>query len=298
MTPSLRYLLITPTKNEEEHIEATIKSVVAQTHRPTRFLVVSDGSTDRTDEIVEHYVRQHDWIELYRRPVHESRDFAGKAHCVNSGYARLKRLDHDLVVSLDSDITFEPDYFEFLIGKFEANPRLGVGGTPFSENGQTYDYHYTSLTHVSGACQVFRRECFEQIGGYTPVQGGGIDVIAVLLARMKGWQTRTFIEKTCEHHRPMGSATAGSEMTANFRLGERGYRLGFHPLWQVFRSVYQMTRKPYMTAGAALFAGYFWAMLRRVPRPIGPDVISFQRRDQMRRLRAFLHLGARTSPLL
>jgi poly-beta-1,6-N-acetyl-D-glucosamine synthase len=287
----LKYLVITPARNEEAFLELTIQSMLKQTVHPVRWLIVSDGSTDRTDEIVARHAAQHDWIELFRMPERKTRDFGGKARCFNTGYARIKSLPHDVIVSLDADITFDPEYFEFLLGNLEADPRLGIVGTPFAEDGHTYDYRYSSADHVSGACQVFRRECFEVIGGYTEAKGGGIDVIAVLTARLNGWRTHTFIEKTCEHHRPMGSANNRLKITMNYKLGQRQYCLGFHPLWQLFRSVYQMTKKPYVTAGAALAVGYFWALLRRVPRPVSPELVAFQQHDQMRRLRKFLHLG-------
>jgi poly-beta-1,6-N-acetyl-D-glucosamine synthase len=293
---NLQYLLITPAQNEEAFLEFTILSVAKQTVRPVRWLIVSDGSTDRTDEIVTRYAAKHDWIELYRMPERKTRDFGGKARCFNTAYARAKHLAFDLVGNLDADLTFAEDYYAFLVRKFAEDPNLGVGGTPFSEDGQTYDYRFSSRDHVSGAAQMFRRECFEAIGGYVESRGGGIDAIAVLTARMKGWRTCTFTEKTCEHHRPMGSANNRHRMKANFKLGQTGYRLGFHPVWQVFRSAYQMTRKPYVTAGVALGAGYFWAMLLRIPRPISPELVAFQRRDQMRRLRKFLGLGGKNSP--
>jgi biofilm PGA synthesis N-glycosyltransferase PgaC len=289
MTAQLpRYLLITPTHNEEAFIELTIRSVVGQTVRPVRWLIVSDGSTDRTDDIVRRYTEQHEWIELIRMPERGSRDFGGKANCVNTAYARIRQTPHELVASLDGDISFAADYFEFLLGRFASDPKLGIGGTPFTENGRSYDYQFSSLDHVSGACQLFRRECFDQIGGYVQSKGGGIDVIAVLSARMNGWTTRTFTERVCEHHRPMGFGTADSDWVVNFRLGERGYRLGYHPVWQVARSLYQTTRKPYLVAGTALFAGYLWAMVSRAERPIGRELVAFQRHDQMRRLRGFL----------
>jgi glycosyltransferase involved in cell wall biosynthesis len=282
----LTYVLITPARNEEAYLELTIRSVVAQTLRPLRWVIVSDGSTDRTEEIAGRYAAEHDWIELVRMPPRDGRHFAGKVGSVNAGMARLSHLPYDLVASLDGDLSFDPNYFAFLVAKFEANPRLGLGGTPFDEGGQTYDFRFSSLDHVSGACQMFRRECFEQIGGYVPLPGGGIDVVAVLSARMKGWTTRTFPEKVCFHHRPMGSANDRLRFASNFKLGQRAYRLGFHPLWQVFRSVYQMARTPYVTGGLALGAGYFWSMLKRVDRPISRELIEFQRRDQMKRLRS------------
>ena len=284
----LTYVLITPARNEEAYLELTIQAVVSQTHRPLRWVIVSDGSTDRTDEIAAQYAARYDWIELLRMPPRADRHFAGKVGSFEAGLTRVRDLPFDLVVSLDGDISFEPDYFDFLLAKFEADPRLGLAGTPFDEGGQTYDYRFSSLDHVSGACQVFRRECYEQIGGYLPLPGGGIDVVAVLNARMRGWTTRTFPEKVCVHHRPMGSANDHLKFASNFKLGQRAYRLGFHPLWQLFRSVYQMTRTPYVIGGLALGAGYFWSMLTRVDRPVSHELIEFQRRDQMKRLRSFV----------
>lgn len=290
---TLQYLLITPAKNEDAFIELTARSVISQNVRPIRWVVVSDGSTDRTNEIVAHYMREHNWIELLQMPDRRSRDFGGKAACVNAGYAHTRHLSYDVIGSLDADISFEEDYFAFLLEKFAADPKLGIAGTPFSEKGRTYDYRFSSTDHVSGACQLFRRDCFEGIGGYTPAKGGGIDVIAVLTARSKGWRTRTFIEKTCEHHRPMGSANDRNRMSAIFNLGGRQYCLGFHPLWQFCRSIYQMSKKPYITGGCALFLGYLWAGLRRSQRSVTPELVEFQQQDQMRRLRKFLGLERR-----
>jgi poly-beta-1,6-N-acetyl-D-glucosamine synthase len=287
----MNYVLITPARNEEAFLELTIKSMIAQTVLPVRWVIVSDGSTDRTDEIAARYAAEYSWIDFVRMPPREVRNFAGKVGSFNAGHARVRDLAYEAIGSLDADITFDPQYFEFLLSKLAADERLGLVGTPFDEGGGTYDYRFSSLDHVSGACQLFRRQCFEEIGGYVPLKGGGIDVVAVLSARMKGWQTRTFPEKTSVHHRPMGSANDEHKWAAQFKLGQRAYRLGFHPVWQVFRSVYQMGRPPYVTGGAALAVGYFWAGLRRVERPVPPDLVRYQQQDQMKRLRAFI--GAR-----
>jgi len=283
----LTVALVTPARNEEAYIELTLKSVVGQTIRPVKWVIVSDGSTDRTDEIVKKYSTELDWIELVRMPERQVRHFGGKVACFNAGYARLKDVQYDVIGSLDADISFEPDYFEFLLGKLNADPKLGLVGTPFREGDVSYDYRFSSTEHVSGACQLFRRDCFEAIGGYTPVKGGGIDVIAVLTARMRGWQTRTFPEKFCHHHRTMGSAKHNTFVTG-LKLGEKDYTLGRHPLWQIFRSIYQLSRRPFIIGGATLFIGYFWAMLRRVERPVSKELIAFQRHEQMERLRRFL----------
>ena len=292
--PLPTYVLITPARNEEAFIELTLKSMVAQTVHPLRWVIVSDGSTDRTDEIVRKYTGEHAWIELLRMPERQERHFGGKVLCFNAGWERVKGLKCDVIGNLDADLSFDSDVFGFLLGKFSEYPKLGVAGVPFTEGKGTYDFRFSSVEHVSGACQLFRRECFETIGGYQPMKGGGIDVLAVLTARMKGWQTRTFPEKVCFHHRSMGSAK-DSAARISYRLGQKDYLLGRHPLWQLFRAVYQMKRPPYVVGGVTLFAGYFWSVLRRVPRSVPREIVAFQRQEQMQRLKRFL-FGRFASP--
>jgi len=279
----LTYVLITPARNEEEFIEQTIRAVISQTVLPKRWVIVSDGSTDRTDEIVQKYLTDHSWMELVRMPERLDRHFGGKVQCFNAGYAQVRGKNFDVIGNLDADITFDKDYLEFLLARFTADSRLGVAGTPFVEGTTSYDFRFTAVDHVSGACQLFRRECFEQIGGYVQVKGGGIDWIAVTSARMKGWKTRTFVERACHHHRPMGTASAGKLM-ANFLLGRQDYYLGGHPVWQLFRGCYQMVRKPYLLGGLFLLAGYAWAWLTRVKRPVPAELIRFHQHEQMQRL--------------
>jgi glycosyltransferase involved in cell wall biosynthesis len=291
-----RYVLVSPARNEAAFIGLTLESMVAQTHRPERWVIVSDGSTDGTDEIVARYQAEHPWIHLVRMPERRDRSFAAKVQCFNAGMARLEGVDYDVIGNLDADISFGPDYFEFLMQKFAEQPRLGVAGTPFVERNTHYDYRFTNIEHVSGACQLFRRECFADIGGYVPVKGGGIDWMAVTTARMKGWQTRTFTERTCLHHRPMGTGSTG-RLRGLFRHGQKDYFLGGHPLWQVVRCTYQLTRRPYVVGGVVLLAGYVWAALRQVPRPVSVELMRFHRTEQMSRLRALFQKrvqGART----
>jgi biofilm PGA synthesis N-glycosyltransferase PgaC len=287
------YALVTPARNEADYIEKTLASMVAQTHLPLRWVIVSDGSTDGTDALVEKYRKNRDWIELIRLPEKRDRSFAAKVYGFNAGFERIKDLPYDVVGSLDADISFEPDYFEFLMQKFAENPRLGVGGTPFVEHGTHYDYRFTNIEHVSGACQLFRRDCFTEIGGYLPIRGGGIDWTAVTTARMKGWKTRTFTDKTCLHHRPMGTGS-GSQLGGLFRHGKKDYYLGGHPLWQIFRGGYQMTRRPYVIGGLSILAGYGWALVRGHEQPVPDELIRFHRAEQMARLRGMFFRAGRT----
>jgi len=287
MTKLPAYVVVTPARNEERSIEMTIRSMIAQTAPPLRWVIVSDGSTDGTDDIVKKYSATHPWIELVRMPQREERHFAGKVYAFNAGRARVQELPYEVIASLDADITFEPDYFAFLLEKLAADATLGLVGTPFREtSNDTYDYRFVSIEHVSGACQVFRRECFEAIGGYVPVKGGAIDNIAVITARMKGWKTRTFTDKVSVHHREMGTAQRGL-LLAKFMFGGKDYAIGNHPAWELFRVAYQMTRRPFLLGGLALGAGYFWASFRRVERPVSSELMAFHRSEQMRRLKLF-----------
>jgi glycosyltransferase involved in cell wall biosynthesis len=284
----LDYVLITAARNEAAFIENTIRSVVAQTVRPQRWVIVSDGSTDRTDDLVKAYAARHDWIDLLRMPERRDRQFAAKVQCLKAAYDTLRDVRFDVIASLDADITFEDDYLAFLLEKLAGDETLGVVGTRFTENSlQVYDYKLMNSEHVSGGCQVFRRECFEQIGGYLPLRGGGEDWAAVTSARMKGWQTRSYTEKLFVHHRPMG--THGQKfLSAQLSQGRRDYLTGGHPLWQLFRSVFQMSRKPYFIGGFFLLLGYVSACLRRVERPVPEDLMRFHRCEQMARLRSLL----------
>jgi glycosyltransferase involved in cell wall biosynthesis len=284
-SPLPSYVLITPARNEAAYIELTLQSMVAQTVLPLKWVIVSDGSTDATDEIVGKYTSGHPWIELVRMPERRERNFAGKVYSFNAGYERVKQLPYDVIANLDADVSFEPGYFEFLMGKLAANPKLGVVGTPFREGDFQYDFRIVSQEHVSGQIQVFRRTCFEDIGGYRPLRTGGVDLTAVITARMKGWQTRTFLEKPYEHHRKMSSANH-SLLASAYNGGRVDYLLGCDPLWIVFRSGYRMLKhKPVVINGALCLAGFTWAMLTRAEKSIPAEVVKFRRREERRRLR-------------
>ena len=281
----MKYVLITPAHNEERFITKTLDSMVTQTVLPARWIIVDDGSSDRTAEIVESYAKRHPWIELVRRVQDRNRNFASKAHAVNAGLERANSLQFQILGNLDADVSFGPDYMGFLMQRFSEDPDLGVAGTPFTQEGH-YDSSKDSFegeNYVAGPCQLFRRECFQEIGGYVPNRAGGLDWIAVMTARMKGWKTRSFSEKRFHHYRALGTAEKSS-MAASFSYGEKDYYLGGSPIWELFRVIYRMRKQP--VDGLGLLFGYFWAALRRIQRPISAELMSFHRREQMRKLKA------------
>ena len=285
----LKYVLITPARNEAEFIRKTLESVTTQTVVPEKWVIVDDGSTDPTADIIKDFQQRFDWIELIQQPPRSNRNFAGKADAVNLAYKSLDSIEFHVVGNLDADVSFEPGYMEFLMTKFQADPKLGVAGTPFTQDGgydSTRD-SFEGANYVAGPCQLFRLECWKDIGGYVANKAGGVDWIAVMDARMKGWTVTAFPEKRFHHYRSMGTAEKGA-VGAMYDYGERAYYLGGSFIWHLFRVFYRSFRKPYLIGAISLLSGYVAAAVRRVERPVSKEMIKFHRRDQMKRLRLVL----------
>jgi biofilm PGA synthesis N-glycosyltransferase PgaC len=282
------YVLVTPARNEEAFIQKTIESVIRQTYLPLKWVIIDDGSTDGTAAIVRPYSARYPWIELVQRPQRRERTFAAKVHAFRIGYERIRDLPYEVIGNLDADISFVPDHFEFLLTQFSTDPTLGVAGTIFKEENYSSDADsFEGQKHVAGQCQLFRKQCWEDIGGYTPHAAGGIDWMAVTSARMLGWKTRSFREKSFFHYRRLGTAER-SVLSSLFSYGEKDYYLGGHPLWELFRVVYRIAKQPYVTGGLALGAGYCWALARRMPRPVSRELMAFHRKEQITRLKGIL----------
>ncbi len=286
-TKDYNYALITPARDEAAYIRKTLDSMVSQTVRPLRWVIVSDGSTDGTDEIVKEYAADHEWIDLLRMPERKERHFGGKVYAFNAGYARIAQLDVDIIGNLDGDSSFEPDYIEYLLGKFAQNPRLGVAGTNYVEDSWDaslkHDYRFSNIEDVTGQCQLFRRECFDAMEVHKPSKHGGVDLLATISARMHGWQTRVFTDKILIHHRQQGTAQF-NKYTVEFSNGRKDYMFGSHPIWEACRSLYRLIKKPFILGGSLLFVGYFWAMLTRTEMTVSADVMKFRQKEQMTRL--------------
>ncbi|MFO0699171.1 MAG: glycosyltransferase family 2 protein [Nitrospira sp.] len=286
---NLPYVLVTPARNEEAFIERTIQSMIQQTVLPLKWVIVNDGSTDRTGDIVKQYLEEFPWIELIENPPRRERNFSKKVGSFNRGFERVAELPFQIVGNVDADISFDKDHFEYLLNKFGNDQRLGVAGTVFREEGgySSETDSFEGQTHVSGQCQLFRKQCFIEIGGYVPHQAGGIDWIAVVMARMRGWKTQSFREKSFFHHRHLGTAERGP-LASSFSYGEKDYYMGGHPLWEVCRVAYRMTKKPYVIGGCALGLGYLKAFVSRMPRPVSEEFVRFHRAEQMSKLRIIL----------
>ena len=282
------YVLVTPARNEEAFIQKTLESMVQQTFVPLKWVIVNDGSTDKTPEIVRPYLAKYPWIEMVEMPQRRDRSFAAKVVAFNAGYERVRRLQYEIIGNLDGDISFDGDHFAFLAGKFAKDPTLGVAGTVFREEGYSSERDsFEGHSHVAGGCQLFRKQCWQQIGGYIPHRAGGIDWMAVTTARMMGWKTESFREKSFFHYRRLGTAQR-SLLSSLFSYGEKDYYLGGHPVWELFRVTYRAAKQPFIIGGLALGLGYCWALLRRTPRSVPQELIGFHRKEQMAKLKAIL----------
>jgi poly-beta-1,6-N-acetyl-D-glucosamine synthase len=285
------YVLVTPARNEERFIEQTIRSVITQTLLPKKWVIVSDGSTDRTDEIVTGYAKQHEFIKLLRVGGAGERSCGSKVKAVNAGYEQLQTVVHNFVGNLDADVSFTPDYFEQIFTRFLANPRLGIGGGIIHELiGHTFVPQCISLNSVAGAVQMFRRECWDQIGGYLQVRFGGEDAAAEITARTHGWDVQTFPELEVRHYRRV-STGEGPFVKTKLRHGISHYSLGYHPLFEMVRNAYRCFQPPYVVGALLMSAGYLWALMTRMDRELPDNVVRHLQSEQMHRLRGMLLNG-------
>jgi glycosyltransferase involved in cell wall biosynthesis len=284
-----RYVLVTAAYNEENYIENLIKSVVAQVHRPMSWVIVSDGSTDRTDEIVNDYARLHDFIRLYRITEDHPRNFVAQVHAINAGFAELRTRDFEFIGNLDSDITLDPTYFSELLARFELDPRLGLAGGYICEvdRGKFRCRSSNSPLSVAHAIQLFRRECLEQIGGvYVPMPFGGPDWQAEVSARLHSWKVQAFTDLSVYHHRPTGAA-AGLLKTS-YREGLMDHSLGSHPYFELFRVARRLREKPYVLGAMVRLWAFIAASVRRSARPVSEDFVKFLRKYELTRLKNLL----------
>ncbi|QJT07744.1 glycosyltransferase [Oceanidesulfovibrio marinus] len=283
------YVLITAARDEAQYIGATIESVIAQDIQPLRWVIVSDGSTDETDAIVESFAGRHGFIRLLRRQGSAQRDFSSKVMALREGMALLEDIACPYLGILDADVTFGPDYYRALLQLFDENPKLGIaGGGLWDKTPGGFVRQVQSLGSVSGPVQMFRRACYEQIGGYQPVTCGE-DAVAEISARMHGWETRTFPELKVLHHRLTGTEGAGV-WKARVRLGVQDHRIGYTPLFEIVRAVSRLRERPCVLGAAALLAGYFGARLRREPYQVSSEFRAYFRREQLHRLKARIGL--------
>lgn len=291
------YVLVTPVKDEARFIGETIFSVLSQSHLPRQWVVVSDGSTDGTDEIVRVAACRHDWIRLITLPARPERSFAAVVRATERGVLALTACDYRYIGLLDADVRFAHDYFEKVIERFESWPRLGLAGGHVVDFGLPEDRLPYNRLDVPGAVQFFRRECFEALGGLLAIPEGGWDALTCARARMLGYETRLFTDLIVHHLKPRNAAEGGV-LKRFWQMGVRDHALGYHPLFELVKTVSRIGDPPPFVGAMAWLTGYGAAWIARRNRIIPEELLTFVRSEQCTRLkRQFGLLGTSPDPL-
>jgi poly-beta-1,6-N-acetyl-D-glucosamine synthase len=278
------YVLLTAAHNEQANIEGTIRSVLKQSVQPLKWIIVSDASIDRTDEIVKDYASDNAVIELIRLERANRYSFAAKVHAIKTGYEHLRNLRYDFIGILDADITFEFDYYAKLLDQFRKSPQLGLtGGFIYEDRLGVFTSRRSNRTFsVAGAVQLFRKECYEQIGGICPLRYGGEDWCAEVNARMMGWTVRATQELKVFHHRNTG--TANNLLRYWFQQGKMDFSLGCLPAFELVKCMGRLTEKPAVFGGLARLFGFAWSYCHGADRPVSEEFVRFLRAEQKRKL--------------
>jgi glycosyltransferase involved in cell wall biosynthesis len=278
------YIIITPVRDEAGYIELTIASVRAQTLQPSLWVIVDDGSTDGTGEILDTHGAQHPWIKVIHRPNRGRRASGGGViEAFYDGYAAIGDAGWEFIVKLDGDLSFPPDYFEQCLARFAEELRIGIGGgmVCFDDHGRSREESVGDPPfHVRGATKIYRRACWDQIGPL--IRAPGWDTIDEVKANMHGWSTRTFRDLKVLQHKATG--TADGRWGNWFKNGRANYVTGYHPLFMLGKCVRRALRKPPFLEAIALWAGFWSGYLKQVPRIDDPDAVRYLRRQQLQRL--------------
>lgn len=280
------YAVVTPVRDEAENFARTADSLVAQTHRAQRWVIVDDGSTDGTREIAERYASEHEWITVVdAEAAHERARGAPIVRAFQHGCRQLGERP-EIVVKLDGDLSFPDDYFERVAQRFADDPRAGiVGGVALIPEGDRWIVERGNPRNVNGVAKAYRYDCLDDIGGLRPSMGwDGIDEYG---ARARAWNVHVLSDLTLRHYRPRGSKQ--KPLKARWEEGRGNAYMGYLPSWLLVRAVYRgIVEKPPVLGGIALLASYVWARLRRLPQVDDPGAIAELRKEQRERLRGLL----------
>jgi biofilm PGA synthesis N-glycosyltransferase PgaC len=281
-----KFILLTAAKNEEQYIGEVIQSVLRQSLLPIAWFIMDDGSTDLTGQIVQSFSEKHPFIHLHTSRKGGVRSFGAQYRAINAAYELAQYLDFDYVAMHDADIVPEQnDYYETILRHLDANSKLGVAGGYIyerSKSGVWESRKANSPESVAGGIQMLRRECFEQIGGYNPLQFGGEDWLAQLDAKMAGWQVKAFPELPVYHYRPTSSADG--KCRGLFRLGMMDASFGSHPLFEAFKCARRVLVTPLLFSSIIRFAGYVWWNISRGSPLLPAEKVSYLRKEQINKL--------------
>jgi biofilm PGA synthesis N-glycosyltransferase PgaC len=275
-----RYVAITPARDEERLLPGLIQSMRAQTIAPARWIVIDDGSTDRTGAIIDQAASIIPWLEPHHLKTDRPRQPGGESVVMQFLKEEVWR-PMDFILRLDADLSFGPDLVESLMAEFSRDPKLGIASPILAEpgNGQWHDVPVRS-THTRGAAKIYRRSCFEAVGQLE--SGLGWDVIDGVKALRAGFTTRTFPHIRCFHHRPQGGA--GGLLRGRFAMGKSAWYVGYSPMFLMAAAMRRAFERPFLLGSIMMMAGYAEGLVRRRPRVKDADLIRFVRYQQRRRL--------------
>ncbi|MBK8946970.1 MAG: glycosyltransferase family 2 protein [Ignavibacteriae bacterium] len=282
-----KYILITAAKNEQDYIGETIKSVISQTVKPFLWCIVSDGSTDKTDDIIKEYEKNYSFIKYIRNDKTDDRNFASKVYALKIAlnYIAENKIDYRFIGNLDADTVFDTNYYEQIIKEFEKDENLGLAGGIFFENYKGKKIKVVLASNsVRGAVQFFRKDCFDEIGGFVPLKNGGEDIITEVTARMKGWKVRSFDHLHVQNLRLSGTGRWGIAET-KFREGMLAHSIGYHPLFQILKSLYRFKERPFIISGILHLFGYLWALISKNKVKVSQEFKTYLRKEQIQRLK-------------
>jgi len=276
------YVVITAVKDEERYIEFTIKSMLKQTIKPLRWVIVDDGSTDNTPAMIKNYAEKYPWIKcVYGTDQGQRKPGVRHIRAFYQGLDALDKTDWDFIVKLDGDLSFEEDYFEKCFMRFNDNTKLGIGGgVILNVLGDKLIPEKHPLFHVRGATKIYKRTCWEAIGGIVVSQC--YDTVDEVRANMLGYQTRSFLDINLIHHRYTGNAYG--KWGSSVKNGVANYLSGYHPLFMFAKCGKRFLQKPYSINAIGLGYGYINGYLKNIPQAIDSETIKYLRRQQLRRL--------------
>jgi biofilm PGA synthesis N-glycosyltransferase PgaC len=265
-----RYVIVSPVKDEDRYIERTLMSVRRQTLLPALWLIVDDGSRDETPQILERHAREVDWIRIVRLVGQSGRQpGSGVMRAFLAGLEALQHQSYDFIVKLDCDLEFEPDYFDRLIARFEADATLGIAsGMYYEQQGNEWMPVVMPSYHAAGASKVIRRQCFEQIGAFIPSRGW--DTVDEIRAQVAGWRTAHFRDLKLLHLKPEGSGIG--YLRTNVMGGEIYYLTGGGFSFFLLKCLHRMfAGRPPLLAGLAMLYGYLRCLIGRRARLVTAD---------------------------
>ena len=278
----IKYVIVSPARDEEQYIERTIRAVIHQTVQPAEWIIVDDGSRDSTPRIIDDFAAKYSWIKAVHRTDRGSRvPGGGVIEAFYDGYQLLSSSDWQFVVKLDGDVGLEPDYFQRCFQQFNRDAKLGIcGGVMYCPEKGHLRLESNPVFHVRGPIKLYRRACWEAIGGL--IKAPGWDTVDEVQANRLGWRTRSFPDLKVIHYRPTGAEQGA--WRNGVKLGRAAYISGYHPLFMIARCIKRIFERPYCVVAIAHGYGFITGYLKRIPQVEDRALIRYTRDQQIRRL--------------